>query len=168
MTLHMNDALQRLAAVHHIPYLHVHMAFHEFHTVMNKKLKHRFPHEDSFLITRPEVVLVTYMYGILPESLRLRGNLMYVLYALLTYYFCFWGVDFISLGVRKIGLLLGLGDLRGFEKLVVYFCVRYYGGLYGVANYYEPYRAWEKYLFTDSKRCLTYTFSSAAASHESF
>ena len=143
----MNTALERLAAVHKIPYLHVHMAFYTFHCAVNRELRRRYPREDLFLITRPEIVLVTYMYGMLPESLRLWGNLMHVLYALLAYYFSFWGGDFVKLGVRRIARFLGLKDPKKFEELVLYLGLRYYGGMYGIADRHEGYNAWENYLF---------------------
>ena len=143
----MDTALKQMAAVHKIPYLHVHMAFYTFHRVVNRELRHRYPREDPFLITRPEIILVTYMYGMLPEPVRLWGNLMHVLYALLTYYFSFWGGDFVSLGVQRIGRLLGLKNLKRFEGFVLYLCLQYYGGMYGVADRHEAYDAWENYLF---------------------
>ena len=143
----MDTALARMAGVHKIPYLHVHMAFYTFHRAVNRELRRRYPREAPFLITRPEIVLVTYMYGVLPKSLRLRGNLMYVLYALLTYYFCFWGGDFVSLGVRRIARLLGLENRKELERFVVYLCLQYYGGMYGITDRHEAYNAWETYLF---------------------
>jgi len=143
----MNAALERMAAVHKIPYLHVHMAFYTFHRAVNRELRRRYPREPPFLITAPEIVLVTYMYGVLPEGLRLRGNLMSVLYALLTYYFCFWGGDFVSLGVRRIARLVGLKNRKEFEGFVLYLGLQYYSGMYGVAKHDEAYSAWENYLF---------------------
>ena len=139
--------LERLAKVHKIPYTHVHMAFYTFHRVINRVLRRQYPYEDPFLITHPEVVLITYMYGMLPKSSRERGNLTRVLYGLLTYYFSFWGVDFVKLGVRKIGRILELDNLREFERFVLYLCTQYYGGMYGITEHHDAYNAWESYLF---------------------
>jgi len=147
LSCQMDVALGRMAAVHKIPYLHVHMAFYTFHRVINQELRRRYPREPLFLITAPEIILITYMYGVLPERLRLRGNLMSVLYALLTYYFCFWGGDFVSIGIRRIARMLSLKNRKEFEGFVLYLCSQYYAGMYGIAEHNKAYNAWETYLF---------------------
>lgn len=143
----MEEGLKGLATLHKIPYIHVHMAFFTFHKAIDGWLRRHHPKEDRFRITRMEIVLITYLYGHLPGSLRLRGNLTYVLHALLAFYFSNWGVDFVPLTLHKMAALLNLKDQKHFENLVVYLCVHCNRGIYSIAQPSTAYDAWEDYLF---------------------
>lgn len=140
-------ALERLAAHHKISYLHVHMAFWTFHNTMNERIRRKYPRGDAFWITPPEIVGVACLFGRLPEEVRLRSNLMTVLYALLAVYFSFWGVDFMSFGMRRIARFLTLDKPVEFEEFVVYVCTHFYKDLFSISQRSDAYEAWESYLF---------------------
>lgn len=141
----MDHGLRRVAQIYKIPYLHVHFAFYQFHKTIGNCLKHNYPNEGPFRITRQEVVFVAYTYGALPASIRSKGNLMYILYAILTFYMCFWAVDFTYLQLHDVANMLKVDDVGFFERLVVYLSSHHYRALYALDS--REYAAWEACLF---------------------
>lgn len=143
-----NGALERIAALYHLPYLHLHMAFFTFHDTLNRCIRRRYRRAEPFLLTAPEVVAMAHLYRLLPAPWRSENaNLMYVLYAMLTFYFSFWNGDFMSFGMREIARSLGLRERLAFEKMVLYLGTWYGHGMFGISVRSDAYEAWERFLF---------------------